>query len=198
MNWISNFVRPKIRALVQKTEVPENLWQKCDACGAMIFHRELEASHRVCPHCSHHMRIGALERLASCGADEGLVKIAQQCLLAAPAARPRNAGVLAEAIQDWSEGQDERARAAQIEAAEARVASTCNGCAFLGRGCTGYPIAESEVSFLDRRTNGQLECSVVKPLLLYLEKKLTEGGVFDELGQVTPAMRAAQEVRHGA
>ncbi len=63
MNWISNFVRPKIRALVQKTEVPENLWQKCDACGAMIFHRELEASHRVCPHCSHHMRIGPTERL---------------------------------------------------------------------------------------------------------------------------------------
>ncbi|HEX9769730.1 MAG TPA: acetyl-CoA carboxylase, carboxyltransferase subunit beta [Kiloniellales bacterium] len=63
MNWISNFVRPKIRALVQKTEVPENLWQKCDACGAMIFHRELEASHRVCPHCGHHMRIGPKERL---------------------------------------------------------------------------------------------------------------------------------------
>jgi acetyl-CoA carboxylase carboxyl transferase subunit beta len=64
MNWISNFVRPKIRALVQKTEVPENLWLKCDACGAMIFHRELEASHRVCPHCGHHMRIGPKERLA--------------------------------------------------------------------------------------------------------------------------------------
>jgi len=64
MNWISNFVRPKIRALVQKTEVPENLWLKCDACGAMIFHRELEASHRVCPHCDHHMRIGPKERLA--------------------------------------------------------------------------------------------------------------------------------------
>jgi acetyl-CoA carboxylase carboxyl transferase subunit beta len=64
MNWISNFVRPKIRALVQKTEVPENLWQKCDACGAMIFHRELEASHRVCPQCSYHMRIGPAERLA--------------------------------------------------------------------------------------------------------------------------------------
>ncbi len=64
MNWISNFVRPKIRALVQKTEVPENLWQKCDACGAMIFHRELEASHRVCPQCGYHMRIGPSERLA--------------------------------------------------------------------------------------------------------------------------------------
>ncbi len=64
MNWISNFVRPKIRALVQKTDVPENLWHKCEACGAMIFHRELESSHRVCPHCSHHMRIGPKERLA--------------------------------------------------------------------------------------------------------------------------------------
>ncbi len=64
MNWISNFVRPKIRALVQKAEVPENLWEKCESCGAMIFHRELEANHRVCPHCGHHMRIGPKERLA--------------------------------------------------------------------------------------------------------------------------------------
>jgi acetyl-CoA carboxylase carboxyl transferase subunit beta len=62
MNWISNFVRPKIRALVQK-EVPENLWRKCPACAQMIFHRELEANLLVCPHCGHHMRIGASERL---------------------------------------------------------------------------------------------------------------------------------------
>jgi acetyl-CoA carboxylase carboxyl transferase subunit beta len=62
MNWISNFVRPKIRALVQK-EVPENLWRKCPACAQMIFHRELEANLLVCPHCGHHMRIGAGERL---------------------------------------------------------------------------------------------------------------------------------------
>ena len=65
MNWISNFVRPKIRALVNKTEVPDNLWEKCSACSAMIFHRELEASQRVCPHCGFHMRIGAKERLDS-------------------------------------------------------------------------------------------------------------------------------------
>ena len=65
MNWISNFVRPKIRALVKKAEVPENLWEKCPACQAMIFHRELEASLRVCPHCGHHMRIDARKRLAT-------------------------------------------------------------------------------------------------------------------------------------
>ena len=42
MNWINNYVRPKIRALVTKSDVPDNLWEKCPACGAMIFHRELE------------------------------------------------------------------------------------------------------------------------------------------------------------
>ena len=62
MNWISNFVRPKIRALVHR-EVPENLWRKCTSCAQMIFHRELEANLLVCPHCGHHMRIGAKERL---------------------------------------------------------------------------------------------------------------------------------------
>ena len=62
MSWISNFVRPKIRALVNR-EVPENLWRKCSACAQMIFHRELEAKMRVCPHCGHHMRIGARRRM---------------------------------------------------------------------------------------------------------------------------------------
>jgi acetyl-CoA carboxylase carboxyl transferase subunit beta len=63
MNWITNYVRPKIRALVQKPEVPDNLWEKCSSCGQMIFHRELENSLRVCPHCGFHMRIGARRRL---------------------------------------------------------------------------------------------------------------------------------------
>ena len=63
MNWIANFVRPKIRALVKKSEVPDNLWEKCPACQAMIFHRELEANLRVCPHCGYHMRIDAKRRL---------------------------------------------------------------------------------------------------------------------------------------
>jgi len=63
MSWLTNFVRPKIRALVRKAEVPDNLWDKCPGCGQMIFHRELEANLRVCPHCGHHMRIGVERRL---------------------------------------------------------------------------------------------------------------------------------------
>jgi acetyl-CoA carboxylase carboxyl transferase subunit beta len=64
MNWLTNFVRPKIRALVRKAEVPENLWDKCPSCAKMIFHRDLEANARVCPHCGHHMRLPAKRRLA--------------------------------------------------------------------------------------------------------------------------------------
>lgn len=64
MNWITNFVRPKIRALVtQKTEVPDNLWVKCTGCDAMLFHRELEKNLNVCHHCGAHLRIGVDERL---------------------------------------------------------------------------------------------------------------------------------------
>lgn len=63
MSWISNFVRPKIRALVNKPDAPENLWRKCLSCAQMIFHRELEANFLVCPHCGHHMRVEAKRRL---------------------------------------------------------------------------------------------------------------------------------------
>jgi acetyl-CoA carboxylase carboxyl transferase subunit beta len=63
MNWITNYVRPKIRALVQKPDAPDNLWEKCSSCSQMIFHRELENNLRVCPHCGFHMRIAARRRL---------------------------------------------------------------------------------------------------------------------------------------
>ncbi len=64
MNWITNYVRPKIRALVEKPgDQADNLWEKCDSCGSMIFHRELTANHRVCTSCNHHMRLGARARL---------------------------------------------------------------------------------------------------------------------------------------
>jgi len=63
MNWITNFVRPKIRALVGKPDQPERLWDRCDNCGQMLFVRELEADNFVCRHCQHHHRIGAAARL---------------------------------------------------------------------------------------------------------------------------------------
>ena len=59
MNWLTNYVRPKIRALVgSKPEVPENLWVNCPSCEKMIFHRDLAANSQVCPHCDYHFRVG--------------------------------------------------------------------------------------------------------------------------------------------
>jgi len=57
MNWISNYVRPKINSLFSRREVPENLWTKCDECGQMLFHRELADNLNVCTNCGHHMPI---------------------------------------------------------------------------------------------------------------------------------------------
>lgn len=64
MNWLSNFVRPKIRALVQKRDVPDNLWLKCPNCDSMLFTRDLEANNQVCHHCGHHLRLDAADRLS--------------------------------------------------------------------------------------------------------------------------------------
>ena len=64
MSWLTEYVRPKIRTLFSRREVPDNLWHQCPACQQMIFHRDLTANLKVCPHCGHHMRATALERLA--------------------------------------------------------------------------------------------------------------------------------------
>ncbi len=67
MNWIANFVRPRIKSLIggRGNSTPENLWKKCPGCGEMIFHRDLMAAQNVCPKCGHHLRIGAAQRFAA-------------------------------------------------------------------------------------------------------------------------------------
>ena len=64
MNWLSNFIRPKIRSIVGQKDVPENLWQKCPSCEGMLFHRDLAENMNVCTHCGYHMKISIQERLA--------------------------------------------------------------------------------------------------------------------------------------
>ena len=64
MNWLKNYVRPKIRELVGvKSEVPENLWLQCAGCEQMLFHRDLIDNFNVCNNCGHHMRLPARRRL---------------------------------------------------------------------------------------------------------------------------------------
>jgi len=62
MNWISNYVRPRINSIFSRRETPDNLWTKCDECGTMLFHRELSDNLNVCTNCNHHMNITPRDR----------------------------------------------------------------------------------------------------------------------------------------
>ena len=65
MNWITNYVRPRINSLFSRREVPENLWTKCPECGTMLFHRELAENLYVCTNCDHHLPITPRQRFTS-------------------------------------------------------------------------------------------------------------------------------------
>ncbi|WP_299139309.1 acetyl-CoA carboxylase, carboxyltransferase subunit beta [uncultured Tateyamaria sp.] len=62
MNWITNYVRPRINSIFSRRETPDNLWTKCDECGTMLFHRELSDNLNVCTNCNHHMAITPRDR----------------------------------------------------------------------------------------------------------------------------------------
>ncbi|MFL2510600.1 MAG: acetyl-CoA carboxylase, carboxyltransferase subunit beta [Alphaproteobacteria bacterium] len=63
MNWLTNFVKPKLSALVRKKEVPENLWNNCPSCANMIHHKDLNENLRVCTSCNYHFRMTAEKRI---------------------------------------------------------------------------------------------------------------------------------------
>lgn len=64
MNWLSRLIPNSIRVQGDgKKSIPEGLWDKCSACGALLYRAELERNLQVCPKCDFHMKIGARQRL---------------------------------------------------------------------------------------------------------------------------------------
>lgn len=63
MTWFEKIIPSRIKTERRTRSVPEGLWMKCAACDAVLYRAELERNLHVCPKCSHHMRIGARERL---------------------------------------------------------------------------------------------------------------------------------------
>jgi acetyl-CoA carboxylase carboxyl transferase subunit beta len=64
MSWFEKIMPSRITTERRTRSVPEGLWSKCPACDAVLYRAELERNINVCPKCSHHMRIGARERLS--------------------------------------------------------------------------------------------------------------------------------------
>jgi acetyl-CoA carboxylase carboxyl transferase subunit beta len=62
MAWFKKTRKP-IAAPDKASRVPEGLWVKCPTCARALYNKDLVASSHVCPHCAHHFRISAADRL---------------------------------------------------------------------------------------------------------------------------------------
>ena len=80
MSWIEKLLPPRIKQGGSRKSVPEGLWTKCPGCEAVLYSAELERSLNVCPKCSHHLRIGARERLDALLDAEGRYEIGQEII----------------------------------------------------------------------------------------------------------------------
>lgn len=79
MSWIEKILPPRInkRNEAGNKRVPEGVWAKCPSCEAVLYREDLKATLNVCPRCSHHMRIGARDRIDALLDAEGRVEIGQ-------------------------------------------------------------------------------------------------------------------------
>jgi acetyl-CoA carboxylase carboxyl transferase subunit beta len=65
MSWLQKLLPPKINKPREpgKSAVPEGLWHKCSACGAVLYRTDLEKNLDVCPKCNFHNPVSARRRL---------------------------------------------------------------------------------------------------------------------------------------
>ena len=63
MAWFKKSKKPIEAQPEKSSKIPEGLWVKCPACAEVIYNKDLAANLQVCPKCSHHFRLTALERL---------------------------------------------------------------------------------------------------------------------------------------
>lgn len=63
MNWLSRLTRPTVKKAATQKDIPDNYWDRCPDCGAMLYRAEIEKSDFVCRYCDHHFRLPVLKRL---------------------------------------------------------------------------------------------------------------------------------------
>jgi acetyl-CoA carboxylase carboxyl transferase subunit beta len=63
MTWFEKIIPSRIKTERRTRSVPEGLWMKCSTCDSVLYRPEVDRNLQVCPKCSHHMRIGARDRL---------------------------------------------------------------------------------------------------------------------------------------
>lgn len=80
MSWLDKIPQKVKRAVgsVQKRNVPEGLWSKCDSCQTVLYRSDLESNAEVCPKCGHHNRVGARARLNTLLDPENRIEIGEE------------------------------------------------------------------------------------------------------------------------
>ena len=63
MNWITKFIKPKIKSLFEKksSKVEENLWTTC-SCKNLIYKEDMFTNLMVCPKCGAHHKLTCVDR----------------------------------------------------------------------------------------------------------------------------------------
>jgi acetyl-CoA carboxylase carboxyl transferase subunit beta len=63
MNWITKFIKPKIKSLFEKrsSKIEENLWTTC-GCKNLIYKEDLQSNLKCCPKCGAHHKLSCDER----------------------------------------------------------------------------------------------------------------------------------------
>jgi len=47
----------------RKRNIPDGLWKRCDGCKSVVYKKQVEEKHNVCPECNYHFRVSTRERI---------------------------------------------------------------------------------------------------------------------------------------
>ena len=63
MNWITKFIKPKIKSLFEKrsSKTETSLWTTC-SCKNLIYSEDMNSNQKVCPKCGEHHKLTCKER----------------------------------------------------------------------------------------------------------------------------------------
>ncbi len=63
MNWLTDYVKPKLSSLVNRKETPSDLWTKCGCGERTLYVSDLKENLNVCSYCDFHMGMDVNSRL---------------------------------------------------------------------------------------------------------------------------------------
>lgn len=152
MNWITNFVRPKISSMLGRpaVETPENLWIKCPETGEMVFHKELEANKYVIPGSGYHMKMPAKDRMADLF-DDGIYEALPQPKVAQDPLRFRDSKRYADRLKDGrtKTSQEDTILAGLGQVRGVKMVAVIHEFAFMG-GSLGMAAGEAIIKAFER------------------------------------------------